>query len=785
MSRWALRIGALLTVILLLAAGAGVAFFDPNDFKPEIVRAVWDATGRTITLTGPLRVSWTLRPTFEITDVSLANLPGGTRSDIARVERIEAQLSILALLRREVEVVKLTLTGPNILFEQVGGKPNWSANVPDVAPTTPPKLLPASGFAPTFTLRVRTVQIRNGMVTWHFPERTKVVGIRSLELQHPVDGGPLDLAAILVYSDYQPFSLKASAQPTGAFNDPRKTKIDVAAFDTIASATGTADVGGSFNLQVEAKTGALEKLNALLPDMRLPPLHQATLSTHLLNGPALGALPVPGATRLSIASADFEDRIKGLTLGATELLLAEAGGTARVSALGQFAGQSFTLAGTVGVPLHLDGRVSVPVDLQAQVVAGVGKAPTSGGEGSLALTGKFALTGLRFGGLDLTVDLRTPALAALRPLLSPSLPALTNVRFDGRMVVPADAASVAFENANLLTREGDVTGNWALGQQARLTLDGKLVSQRLDMDLMLAAFGIELPPWPAFGGNMGPVISTAPLPWGLLRGPMVSLSARVDAMTFQGQVWNNVDFKIDLERGRLQMSPLTLSLPDGQLLVSMTVDASRDTVPVSLEMHAPGVPLALAARYAGLPGPMSGAIRIDAVLHASGLTPHDLAASLDGTVSAALIGGRMTNATFIMLTSASLEALGINVPAQGETELHCLGLVGSFTKGVGLLPTIALDTTYLQADGIGQIDLAQETVTFKLHPLVQISGSAIAVPVVIEGPFHAVKGRLDADGIDKLGLFIDSLFGSDRSTACIDAGFVPDTMPRGKQNERP
>jgi hypothetical protein len=186
--------------------------------------------------------------------------------------------------------------------------------------------------------------------------------------------------------------------------------------------------------------------------------------------------------------------------------------------------------------LHPDGRVSVPVDLQAQAVAGGDKALT-GGDGSLALKGKVALTALRFGGLDVTVMLRTPALAALRPLLSPNLPALTNVRFDGRVVVPADAASVAFKNAKLLTREGDVTGDWTLGQQARLTMDGKLVSPRLDMDLMLAAFGVELPP--AFGVNTAPAISTAPLPWALLRGPVVSLSTKIEAMTFQGQVAAN------------------------------------------------------------------------------------------------------------------------------------------------------------------------------------------------------------------------------------------------------
>ena len=619
MSRLAWGMSALFTVILLpvALAGAGLAFLDSNDWKPEIVRAVLDATGRTITLNGPLRVSWSLWPTFEITDVSLANLPGGTRPDIARAERIEAQISIPALLRRRVEVVKLTLTGPNILFEQVGGKPNWIASTPDVAADPPPKPVAESSFASTFAFHVRAIQIRNGMVTWKFPQRTKVVGIRSLELQHPADGGPIELAATLVYSDYQPFSLHVSAQPTGAVDDPWRTTIDLAAFDTAASATGTADVSGNFDLQVDAKAGALEKLNALLPEMRLPTVHQAALSTHLLNGPALGALPVIGATQLSFVSADLGDRIKGLTLGATQLSLAEAGGAAKVSALGQFAGQSFTLAGSMGVPLHPDGQVNVPVDLQAHAVAGSGN-DARVGEGSLGLKGNVALTALRFGGLDITTALRTPSLTALRPLLSSNLPALTDVRFDGRVVVPADAGSVAIKNAKLLTSEGDVTGDWTFGLQSGLMMDGKLVSTRLNLDLMLTAFGVELPAAPAFGSNSGPVISASPLPWALLRGPVVNLSTRVEAMTFQGQVWSNVEFALDLRDGRLQISPLTLSLPDGQLRISMSVDASRDTVPVTMEMHAPGIPLALVARYTGLPGPMVGAVRMDALLHGAG-----------------------------------------------------------------------------------------------------------------------------------------------------------------------
>ena len=122
---WWLSAAALLVLLPVAALGIAVTLLDPNDYKPQIVAAVQQATGRTLSLGGPLRISRSLWPTIEVTDLTLANLPGGTRPDLARAERIVAQLSLPALLRRRIEVGKLTLEGPNILFEFVGGKPNW------------------------------------------------------------------------------------------------------------------------------------------------------------------------------------------------------------------------------------------------------------------------------------------------------------------------------------------------------------------------------------------------------------------------------------------------------------------------------------------------------------------------------------------------------------------------------------------------------------------------------------------------------------------------------------
>ena len=112
---------AVFIALPIAAIGIGVVAIDPNDYKPDIISAVQDATGRTLSLNGPLRISRSLWPTIEVNDVALANMPGGTRADMARAERIEARLSLPALLWHQIEVVRLTLVGPNILFEQVGG----------------------------------------------------------------------------------------------------------------------------------------------------------------------------------------------------------------------------------------------------------------------------------------------------------------------------------------------------------------------------------------------------------------------------------------------------------------------------------------------------------------------------------------------------------------------------------------------------------------------------------------------------------------------------------------
>jgi len=149
------------------------------------------------------------------------------------------------------------------------------------------------------------------MVTVRLPTRTHVVGIRSLDLRHSAADAPLDLATVLVYSDYQPFSLRASARPTSGVADPWDTRLEFAAYDATLSAGGRMNLAADYDLQVEGRIPELEKLNALLPSLHLPSLHRMSVSTHLTSGRMPGDLPVIGETQLQIGGADLAIAFRG------------------------------------------------------------------------------------------------------------------------------------------------------------------------------------------------------------------------------------------------------------------------------------------------------------------------------------------------------------------------------------------------------------------------------------------------------------------------------------------
>ena len=746
-----------------LLAGLADTLLQPDRYRSQIAAVVERETGRALSLRGPLHVDWSLWPTLRASDVRLANLPGGSRPDMARAERIEAQISLPALLRRRIEVTRLTLIGPNILFEQVGGVPNWvfhaeAARTPGGAGDRPGGLV----LGARFPLEFRAAHVRNGMVTTRFPARTNVIGIRSLDLADPRARGRLSLAAILVYADNRPFGLDASAVPTGRVTDPWVVQARLAAFDATATATGRAGLSGRYDVQLDARVPRLEALDALLAELRLPALRGVRLSAHLASGAVPGDLPILGRTLLHADGGDLGDRLPGLRLDALDLVLPATGGTAALAARGGLGGLALALQGGLAVPSRLDGRHDAALRLGLRIGPDLPRPA-----GLLSLDGSLTLDGLGPAGLDAALRLQAPSLAALRPMLSRigpawTPPALTAVALAGRLRVAG--SGTALRDATLQARECAVSGGVTVARRAPLSLSAQLHATRLDLDALLPSGAPAAPasgPAPAPPPAAGPLIPNDPLPWRALRGPSLDLALRADGMRLRGQDWPGLDAALRLDGGRM-----LLSLPGGPLQGTLAVDARTDDATAGLELHAPALPLALLAGSLGLPGPATGTLRLDARLGARGGSARALASSLAGRLTLAMAHGTLDDAAVRRMAGPVPAQLGSRIPAEGETSIRCAGLDGTVAGGIVRISTLALDSSALTVSGEGVVDLGAETVRLRIRPLAHLSGARVSVPVLVDGPFRSLHGRLQASAFDKLGLFIDAMFGGDHPKTC-------------------
>jgi len=108
---------AILMVVLITAAYVILLNLDFNRYKPQIAQLVFDATGRKLTIAGSIDVAVGLRPTLVAETVGLENAGWGSRPDLIRVKRLEAQLAFLPLIWGKLDFAHLVLIEPEVIVE--------------------------------------------------------------------------------------------------------------------------------------------------------------------------------------------------------------------------------------------------------------------------------------------------------------------------------------------------------------------------------------------------------------------------------------------------------------------------------------------------------------------------------------------------------------------------------------------------------------------------------------------------------------------------------------------
>lgn len=265
---------ALLVLMLVLAVAfaAVVSTIDVNRYKGLIAQKVTEATGRTLEIQGELRLTFlSLAPSVQVEGVSLANAPWGSAPRMVALRRLEAQVALLPLLRRQVHVKRLILVEPEILLEtDPKGRRNW-----DFFPEKRERS-PAGNGGSVSAFHMTKVHVKGGRFTYRDATsgRTTALRIDRLSILARSLDGPLRLEAKGVYNQAPIQAKVALGSLTALLGNatlPLTATVKVSGAElTVEGSVARPHEGGGIALAVAFRTDSLQRLSRLA-GQSLPP----------------------------------------------------------------------------------------------------------------------------------------------------------------------------------------------------------------------------------------------------------------------------------------------------------------------------------------------------------------------------------------------------------------------------------------------------------------------------------------------------------------------------------
>lgn len=188
---------------LLAAALVAVPFFvDANSYKPEIIAQVKQATGRDVTIDGPIRLALLPAPEVTLDGLHVANVAGADSPDMVEAKSVTVRLSLLGLLTGELRPADVTLVEPRIALQiDASGQPNWQFPA-----------APASKAVP-----LPRVAVENGTLTLRDARSDLSIVAAKATISASADSidGPLSLAAGATVNDV-PMTIDLAAGARGS-----------------------------------------------------------------------------------------------------------------------------------------------------------------------------------------------------------------------------------------------------------------------------------------------------------------------------------------------------------------------------------------------------------------------------------------------------------------------------------------------------------------------------------------------------------------------------------------
>ncbi|HJU70909.1 MAG TPA: AsmA family protein [Paucimonas sp.] len=725
--------------LVLIAAGIIATTFNPNDYKPLIIRLVQEKKQRTLTIPGEIKLRFFPKIGADLGKVSISE--HGSNAEFAAVDSAKVSLALIPLLSRQLVVDRVRIEGlrASIRYDKDG-----RSNVDDL-------LSKQESGGQQIRFDIDSVHLGNAHLMVDDRQAGRKIDIARLDLDtgRIANGVPSTLRLSADVKINQPDVNARVTMKSGFTLDlDRKHYVfkDLDA-ELAGGLAGFANLvltlAGDADLAPEAKRFVLGGIRLSARGKRASQAIEAQF-----------AIPMLAITDARVAGSKLAGDAK-LTEGARSV-------SARFSAP-SFEGspQAFTLPAIALDAAILEGKLDAKATLSGALNGNIDKLLFTSPRLALALSGKHGNTALN-GSLvtPLSINLKTQLIE-----------------------LSALAADVTLPNPGGGTLALKAGGNASVNlgkQNASATLKGRLGQSGFDARLGLSDFSplaytfdvgidqLDLDRYKSKGAAQPEgKAAEQPMDFSALKNLRANGSVRVGALKVANIKSANVRFNVRAGGGKLDLNPLAANLYGGSVagMLSLTADQPPHfAVRQSLTGIQVGPLLQDALGKTQLEG--RGNVQLDVT--ASGATFERLKKNLNGTARIALRDGAVRGiniAQAVRNAKAQLDALRGQQQAQAGTasaseKTDFSELDGSFriAGGVARNDDLAAKSPLIRLAGAGDVNLGEARLDYLVKATVvsTLQGQGgpelqalkgVTVPVRLTGPFGAIGWRIDFAGM--------------------------------------
>lgn len=691
--KYSLAVLGVVVVVLLIAP----FFINVESYKPEIAKAVEDATGRKLEI-GKMTASLFPWVGVRLENLRLANRAGFSDRDFLKVESLELKVALLPLLSKEVEIKQFKLVAPELYIERnAEGAGNWEdltsneAATEGAPPAETPKETKKSKPAPLAALNAESMQLVHGRLIWaeagsqvEFSEVT--VEINDVQLDRPVEV----IASTMLGEDR--IALDAQVGPVGDLGKLNVAKLPIQA--TLSS-----------------DSLALKPLASMLPELPEVIGNAETLKLRL--------------------NAKLEQRPDGIRLSIGELAFVGA--------------------------INVEGRWKAEmkgnkiVRLQ-EVGLGINGQSLFDAKGELSLGNKLRYQ-LRIEGQPISRGWLAGLFPKLKAMYA-SHPAPWQ-RLKLGALIAGDASRLEVRDMQLMLDRDLVQGSGVIAFDSAPDLRLRLNATELHMDPWLlepqqnrrpATVASELKAAAKSSGSDEPDLRA-------LRGWRVSSQVQIGTIHMRGLKLEHLRASLNGNRGTFRLDPLRFDFSGGQVTEKASLNLSVHPVQWSESVHMSDVAIGPVLKALADMDMIDGVLQMDTDLKATGLLPDNAKRSLKGKGSVLLRNGSVKGVD-IAGTMRNLTSLG---QMKGPKKTDFSQLQGSFTirKGVAKNDDLFMASPLFRLTGNGTVNLPKGILDYHVKP--RLVGTLIgqgdtvtvrkglSVPLHVRGPFDGLRVSYEGD----------------------------------------